>query len=445
MGVFYPRRVMLVGDVFGDLVHGTGTVERNARDDVFHVLGTQLTHELFHARAFELEDRVRLARGDEFVDLGIFIAELGKIHVHAVIFEHILMRFSDVRERLQAQKVHFEHAQLFHFVLLILRGDVLAVLLQRNIIRDDFLTDNDARRVLRALPGHALYFERHVDDAVHLVRSVVYLHDFGRIMALDLFAVLAHVQFRMQNFSESDVGSVVDRLGGAVDQSQRHAVNARHVLDRALCLHRSEGEDLADLFAAVFANDVIYDLAAALIAEVHVEVGRGHALGVEEALEQQLIFERIDVGDTDGVSDDTAHAAAAPRAHGYALAFGVTDKVPNDEIIFGKARLDDYPQLVFRPFAYFVRDLAVTLFQPFIGELSQIIGRRGAVVRLEWRHKILARYVDVALVCYLRGRGDSLGDPGKELFHLLGRAQINLIGRKAHARGVVESLSRLNA
>jgi hypothetical protein len=42
---------------------------------------------------------------------------------------------------------------------------------------------------------------------------------------------------------------------------------------------------------------VLDDLAAALEAEVHVDVGHRDPLGIQEPLEQQIELERVDVGD----------------------------------------------------------------------------------------------------------------------------------------------------
>ena len=48
---------------------------------------------------------------------------------------------------------------------------------------------------------------------------------------------------------------------------------------------------------AVFAAHIVDHRVAALLAEVDVEVGHRHALGVEEALEQQVEADRIEIGD----------------------------------------------------------------------------------------------------------------------------------------------------
>ena len=79
-------------------------------------------------------------------------------------------------------------------------------------------------------------------------------------------------------------------------------------------LHRAERDDLGDVLAAVLLRHVLDDLAAAPLAEVDVDVGQRHALGIEEALEDEVVFDRIDVGDPQAVRDEAAGRRAAARA-----------------------------------------------------------------------------------------------------------------------------------
>ena len=69
---------------------------------------------------------------------------------------------------------------------------------------------------------------------------------------------------------------------------------------------------------AVLARDVLDDLAAAVHAEVDIDIGHGDAFGVEEALEEQLVLEGIDVGDLHAVGDQRSGSGAAAWARrGY--------------------------------------------------------------------------------------------------------------------------------
>ena len=95
---------------------------------------------------------------------------------------------------------------------------------------------------------------------------------------------------------------------------------ARHVLDDALRLELVEGGDLPDAVLAVLLGDVGDHLVAPVHAEVDVEVGHGDALGVEEALEEQVVREGIEVGDPHRVRDERSGAGPAAGADGDVVA-----------------------------------------------------------------------------------------------------------------------------
>ena len=138
LGIFLGR------DIFGDAVHRTGAIERHARYDVFERGRLKFFHELFHAGGFELEHRVGVAAADLSVDLGVVVAQLVEVDVHAVILFDVLPRLVYVGQRLEPEEVHFEHAHLLDLFLLELRGDVLAVALERDVVGDDLFAYDDA-------------------------------------------------------------------------------------------------------------------------------------------------------------------------------------------------------------------------------------------------------------------------------------------------------------
>ena len=70
----------------------------------------------------------------------------------------------------------------------------------------------------------------------------------------------------------------------------------------------------ADPVRAVLVLDVVDDLLAAVHAEVDVEVGHRHPLGVQEPLEQQRVAERVEVGDGERVGHQRARARPPARA-----------------------------------------------------------------------------------------------------------------------------------
>ena len=92
-----------------------------------------------------------------------------------------------------------------------------------------------------------------------------------------------------------------------------------HVAHHRLRLHGPEGDDLGHVLAAVLPRDVLDDLAAARLAEVDVDVGRADALLVQEALEDEVVLDRVDVGDAEAVRHEAARGRAAARADGDPL------------------------------------------------------------------------------------------------------------------------------
>ena len=69
-----------------------------------------------------------------------------------------------------------------------------------------------------------------------------------------------------------------------------------------------------------FVGDVLDDPVAALHAEVDVEVRHRDAFGIQEALEQQVVLDRIEIGDAERIGHQRAGAGAAARTHRHAVA-----------------------------------------------------------------------------------------------------------------------------
>ena len=114
---------------------------------------------------------------------------------------------------------------------------------------------------------------------------------------------------------------------------------------------RPERDDLTDRVAAVLLPHVLDHFAAPLEAEVDVDVGHRHALGIQEALEEQVELERADVGDAERVGDERAGRRAAARADRNAAVARRLDEVGDDEEVAGVARLRDDAELVVEPLA----------------------------------------------------------------------------------------------
>ena len=139
---------------------------------------------------------------------------------------------------------------------------------------------------------------------------------------LDALVLLLHLFQRRalgQRLFEIHVERRRHCLGDAVGVRIRDIHHPRDVTHHGARLHGAEGDDLRDVRAAVLARDVLDDLAAAALAEVDVDIRQRHALGIQESFEDQVVGDRIDVGDPQAVRDEAPRRRSSPRADGDAL------------------------------------------------------------------------------------------------------------------------------
>ncbi len=116
-----------------------------------------------------------------------------------------------------------------------------------------------------------------------------------------------------------------------IDLPIRHLQHAADVAQHASRLQRTEGDDLGDLIAAVALLHIVDHFAAAVLAEVDVEVRHRDALGIEEALEQQAEADRIEIGNGQRIGDQRARARAAARTNRNVVGLGPFDEVGDDQ------------------------------------------------------------------------------------------------------------------
>ena len=182
---------------------------------------------------------------------------------------------------------------------------------------------------------------RGVDDLLHVGVGLVQRAELGRLRVARVLRVedagqrdvLAHHRRR-------------HRLGDPVAHRERVAEHPGRVLDRRLRLDRAVGDDLGDPVVAVLLGDVADHVAAPALVEVHVDVGHGDAVRVEEPLEEQAVRHRVELGDAQRVGDQRAGGRAAARADPDALPLGVRDEVGDDQEVAGEAHLEDDVELV---------------------------------------------------------------------------------------------------
>ena len=250
-------------------------------------------------------------------------------------------------------------------------------------------------------------------------------------------------------------------------------MHPRDVADDHLRPEGPVGDDVRDALLPVLAPDVVDDLAAAPHAEVDVEVGRGDALRVEEALEEQPEADRVEVRDPQQVGDEAAGAGAAAGTHGDALALRPRDEIPDHQEIVDEPGDADDRQLELEPhhqllvageagvvgrLRFLARRRVTDALQPFRDRRLRGDGRRIKAVtgpqaleaelvevacpvglHLRWQRVAGVALAalgegdrEVAHLRYEAGVGHRVGHFREEPCHLRARLQVELLPGEAH-------------
>ena len=99
-------------------------------------------------------------------------------------------------------------------------------------------------------------------------------------------------------------GLIGDHLRDPVRLARLEAQDPAHVSNDGAALHRSEGDDLADRVPAVLLPHVLDHLSPPLEAEVDVDIRHRDPFGVQEALEEELVLDGVQVGDAQAVGHE---------------------------------------------------------------------------------------------------------------------------------------------
>ena len=316
------------------------TKQRHQSDDVFKAAGQQALDEVLHATGFELEHSGRLAALQQFVDFPVIQREfrdvqrfvprgkfLGVDHLDCPV---------DNRQRAQPQEVELHQTRGFDIILVELGNQTLPVLItvKGREISELGWRDHHSPGVLADIAREPFQLERH-------------LHDFlGILIAFDEFTQLRLLRDR---FFQRNAHFERNQLGQLVSQTIGLALHTCHVAHDSLGSHGAEGNDLRHGFLAVHLCHMLNDAIAAIHAEIHVEVRHRHTLRIEKTLEQQVITQRVKIGNAQRIGDNGPGARTTARPDGNVVVARPLDEFHHDQEVPGEAHLDDHVELEGQP------------------------------------------------------------------------------------------------
>ena len=353
---------VLAPDVGRDVVHRAGPIERHHGREVVDGGRPEVADVAAHPGGLQLEDAGRLARGEQLERLRVVERDRVEVDLDpAVRLDHVdgLAQDGQVRE---PEEVELQQPERLDGVHLVLGHEPVRVRrpLERHELGQRLAADDDAGGVGRGVAGDALEVPGEVDDPLD-----------ARV-GVDL---LAQRRRDRQGLVELDPELVRDRLRDPVHLAVRVTEDPADVADRRAGQHRAERDDLGDVVLAVLAPDVGDDLVAAAVLEVDVDVGHRHAVRVQEPLERELVQDRVDGRDAEGVRHDRARRAA-PARRLDALSPGEVDEVRDDQEVGRVAHRDDDPELVVEALLELRGDGPVAAFEAALALLPQPRSRR---------------------------------------------------------------------
>ena len=350
-------QTVLAGDEVRNIFHRTGPVQRVHRDQVLETVRLQVAQVFFHAGRLELEQPRRLSPAVEVVSQRIVEGDRVDVGPAAGRRLDVLERILDDRQRLETQKVHLDQPDALDQLALVLHDVQLGVLRygHRSELLQIVLSDNHAAGVHAGLAHGALEFlcvlHRVADQRI--VR-LLFLYQLGNFLV---------------GLGESGPGLFGYQFRDAVALREGQLLYAGDVLDRGLRRHRAERDDLCDALAAVLLDHVVQHVGAAVLVEIDVHVRKRNPVGIQEALEQQVVLHRVDIGDRQRVGDDRPGRRAPARPHRDAHFPGGANKVPHDQEVPREAHPLDRRQFVLDTLADSVRQRAVASLGPLVGQM----------------------------------------------------------------------------
>ena len=102
----------------------------------------------------------------------------------------------------------------------------------------------------------------------------------------------------------------------------------------------------ATLSLPYFSDHIADDLITFVLAEVDVYIGHADTFGIEETLKGEIIFDGVNIGDPQGIGDETACRRSPTGPDGYVVGFCVVDEIGDDEKISRKACFPDDADLI---------------------------------------------------------------------------------------------------
>ena len=281
------------------------------------------------------------------------------------------------------------------------------------------------------ISGHSLQAHGRIDQGLDPGIPVVHLLQLGR---------------NLQSLLQSDMEGGRHQLCHHICFCKAEIQCPSHITDGTSSCHGAEGGNLCHTVGTVFTGNVFNDLRAAFLTKVRIKIRHTDSLGVQKTFEDQSVLHGIHFCDMHTVSNDGSRTGATTGSHRDAVFLGITDKVPDDQVVVHIAHPADDTDLVFQSLEVFLRPVGIPLQEPVHTQLTEIAFIGIALRNRKGRQMVFVKNkFQIAAVGDQGGVLNSLGAIGEQLQHFRFAFQIKLLGLEFHPLGIVHGFAGLDA
>src|SRR5690606_758180 len=166
--------------------------------------------------------------------------------------------------------------------------------------------------------------------------------------------------------------AVGHKLGQHIGIAQGQIEHAGDILDTAFGSHGAVGNDLSNLVFAVFFNDIIDHFLASFVVEIGIDIGHRLPVWIQETLEQEVVFDGVDIGDSDTVGNHRAGGRTTSGPDKDTEVSSGLDKVGRNQKVAGKTHGLDRKQFEIDPFLHFRENVGIAPLGTQIGQVLQV-------------------------------------------------------------------------
>ena len=256
--------------------------------------------------------------------------------------------------------------------------------------------------------GAACQIFQPLGNIKHLLDLRVLMINFAQLVAL------------FEGLFQFDVESFGNHLADFVDPMQGNPQRPADVADGGFGFQRAERADLCNVLFAVLLLRVIDDRLATVAAEIDVDIWRFFPAGVQKPLEQQVVFQRADITQSQNIRNNGT-AGGTARLAGDFVFQSKANEIPDDQKIARIPHLFNDAQFVIEPFLmYFGHLVAVSPIHSLFAQFAEVLGIGFVLRRREdWEMPRTQIEVDINPLGNFLSSGDGIGMIGKGSVHLL--------------------------